>query len=154
MLKYRIIMVFFLILGLSAFCHSGKPDSEIKELLIENGQLANVEDLNFLKAYNGEYAQNIKLFSNLKFTTRLKMLIGTRYKMVKDTCQVEVPIVIENSQFIAEACQPHNCSSTNYIIIYDFQSGILYAGIRKEDVIRIFSENGRKCQKITDWVNN
>lgn len=94
------------------------------------------------------------MLENGEFTQRLRKLLGTsRYNFLKETWNVETPIEFENNIFVASACQAHNCASTNFIITVDFTNNVMYAGIREEDKVKIYSEDGSRSIIVSDWAN-
>jgi len=112
----------------------------------------NKENLDFLIDYKGKYPYNVKLLENPALIKRMKKLLReSRFNFLKETWAVESPIEIENNIFTAEACEQHNCGATDFIIVYDFESDLLYIGIKEEYITRIYSESGETCQQIIDW---
>jgi hypothetical protein len=109
-------------------------------------------NLNFLKKLNGKYPYNVKLLDNVQLKTRLKKLLGTRFTFLKKTWAVETPIEIKNNIFVAKGCETHNCSSTNFIIVVNFTKNILYAGIREEDNVKTYSEDGSIPEPLNEWA--
>jgi hypothetical protein len=109
------------------------------------------ENLDFLKTTNGKYPFAIKLFNNAALAHRLKKLLGNRYQFLKKTWAVETPIEIKDNIFIAQGCQTHNCTSTNFIIVFDFLKNVLYAGIREDEKPKTYSENGSTSPKLLEW---
>lgn len=65
-----------------------------------------------------------------------------------------MPMQFSDNIFVAEGCQAHNCGSTNFILVYNFNNNVLYAGIREEEYVKTFSEDGGFSTKIIDWENN
>jgi hypothetical protein len=84
---------------------------------------------------------------------RLKNLIGNSYNFLVSNWDVENPIVVKNNIFVAFGCQSHNCDSTNFIIIMDFSKNILYCGVRENNNVKSFSEDGSNTQKLNDFVS-
>lgn len=118
-------------------------------------QSENIDNLNFLKTLNGKYPNDVKLLDNSSLTQRLKILLGNeRYKFLKENWATEIPMSFLNNIFVAEGCQAHNCSSTNFIIVYNFSNNVMYAGIREEENIKTYSEDGSTSIKISEWENN
>ena len=115
--------------------------SNIKVKPIANTSLA------YLKNYDKKYSYEVKLFSKPQFTNRIKALTGARYALIKKYWNVESPIEITAGNFIAFACQQHNCSSTNFMIIYNFDNDKMYVGIREEEKVKTYSENGTPILK-------
>lgn len=110
-----------------------------------------VNDLDFLKTLNGKYPDDAKLLENTAFTSRLKKLLGDRYTFLKETWAVETPMEYSNEVFSASACEAHNCGATNFIVVYDFSKNIMYAGIREEEKVKTYAEDGSTSPKITAW---
>lgn len=112
---------------------------------------APANNLDFLKQLNGKYPAEVALFADTVFTQRLKKLIGDRFEFLMNTWAVETPIEFDNNTFVASACQSHNCSGTNFIIVYDFSKNVMYAGIKEEDKVDTYAEDGGNSAKITEW---
>jgi hypothetical protein len=111
--------------------------------------------LAYLKNYNEKYPNEVKLFSKPQFVNRVKALTGTRYSLLKKYWDVESPIEIAGDNFIAYACQAHNCDVTNFMIIYDFKNDKMYVGIREEEKAKTYSENGTSIPpRLDEWVKN
>ena len=111
-------------------------------------------NLDFLKQLDGKYPFEVKLFDNDAFTQRLQKLLGTsRYNFLKETWGVEMPMEFTNNVFVASGCQAHNCGSTNFIVVYDFSVDVMYAGIREENQVTTYSEDGGSSPRITKWIN-
>lgn len=113
---------------------------------------SNKDDLKYLKHYNGKYPSEIKLLSNLSLTKRLKPLLKEKFTFLKDTWAVETPIEIKDNVFIAWGCQQHNCSNTNFIIVVDFSKNIVYVGIRENENVKTYSEDGTTNKEIIKWA--
>ncbi|WP_297869559.1 hypothetical protein [uncultured Flavobacterium sp.] len=132
-----------------------KEEELNQKIVIEESQAKQSErtdNLNFLKTLNGIYPNDVKLLENSSLTQRLKILIGNeRYNFLIENWATEIPMVFSNNIFVTEGCQAHNCSSTNFIIVYDFSKDIMYAGIREEENIQTFSEDGSNSIKINEW---
>lgn len=107
----------------------------------------------FLTNYHNKYPYDVNLLDNPTIKKRLKNLIGSRFTFLKETWAVETPIKVENNTFVASACQAHNCSATNFIIVVDLQSNTMYVGIREEDVVKTYSEDGTMSSYIEEWKN-
>ena len=112
-------------------------------------------NLDFLIKYENKRVNESRLFKNYAFISRLKKLLG---KSVLDFMinywNVEGVILIQDNIFIAEGCQAHNCGETNFIITYDFITKVLAVGVREEQRVQIYSEDGSRTQPISDWANN
>ena len=95
------------------------------------------------------------MFNNSIFTQRLKNLLGnSRYNFLIKTWAVETPMAFANNIFLAEGCQEHNCAGTNFIIAVDFSKDVMYAGIREEENVETYSEDGSTSTEISDWAGN
>lgn len=110
------------------------------------------QDLAFLQKLNGKYPYEVKLLNEPKLTTRLQKLMGENYSALKEFWEVEEPIKITENEFVASACQAHNCDNTNFIIVYNFKTNILYTGVRQEQQVQTYSEDGSTCQALKDWI--
>lgn len=109
-------------------------------------------NLNSLKKLNGKYPYNVKLLDNPALKKRLQKLLGNRFTFLKKTWAVETPIEIKNNVFVAKGCETHNCSSTNFIIVVNFTKNILYAGVREEDKVKTYSEDGSMPEQLNEWA--
>jgi hypothetical protein len=111
------------------------------------------QSLNALKKLEGKYPYEVHLLENPKLKNRLKALLGSRFIFLKETWAVETPIEVRSNIFIASGCQQHNCGNTNFIIVIDFAKDVLYAGIREDQIVKVYSEDGSSNREITQWVN-
>ncbi|MCX6250243.1 MAG: hypothetical protein NTX61_05770 [Bacteroidetes bacterium] len=114
---------------------------------------SSIDNLDFLKKLSGKYPFEVKLFDNPTLTKRLKKLLGKRYKFFKETWAVETPMKITDNIFIARGCQAHNCGSTNFIIVVNLSNNIMYVGVREDDQVKTYSDDGNSCQQLMDWIN-
>ena len=127
-----------------------EDDFSEKQLTTYHPQASEVA---FLANYNDKYPYDVNLLDNPIVKKRLKNLIGTRFAFLKETWAVETPIKVENNTFIASACQAHNCAATNFIIVVILKSNTMYVGIREEEVIKTYSEDGSTSSYIEEWKN-
>ena len=109
--------------------------------------------LDFLRKYNGKYPYEVRLLKNAVLIQRLKKLLGKRYNFLVHTWATENPIEVRNNIFIASGCQAHNCGSTNFIIVVDFRKNVLYTGIREEEKVKIYAEDGSSNKELNSWAN-
>lgn len=109
-------------------------------------------DLGYLRSYKGRYPQKVKLLGNNPLTKRLKFLLKDKYNFLINNWGPEIPIELRKNTFIAWGCQQHNCSNTNFMIVVDLTKNVVYAGIREEEVIAIYSEDGSKNIEVTKWA--
>lgn len=129
-------------------------DTTPSQLLV----LTKVENSKFnilegLKKFKGKYPFEAKLFQDSAFADRLKKLLGDRYNFLKENWTLATPIELSNNIFIASGCKAHFCNSTNFIVVYDFSSNVMYAGIRDENNVKAYSEDGTISSRITEWVD-
>ncbi|HWR02111.1 MAG TPA: hypothetical protein VN371_09630 [Chlorobaculum sp.] len=108
----------------------------------------------FLNSFAGKYPHEVKLLDHPVLSKRLSLLTGERFNFMKQSWAVESPMEITNGKFIASGCMAHNCASTNFIVIYDFNTNTLYVGIRENDVVSRYSENGYTCDELQRWGLN
>jgi hypothetical protein len=113
------------------------------------------KDLGALRDFKGKYPYEIKLFEHANLRFRLKALLGDeRYAFIKRLRQVESPIEIEDGLLYSWAMQAHSGGNPSAVILFDFNTDILYVGIRKNNVSTVYSEDGSKApQKLVDWTN-
>ncbi len=118
----------------------------------------NYDNLDFLKSFDGKYPADVKLFDNPVLSSRLTKILGNRFNFLKENFAVESPMTINQNIFIARGCQAHNCVFTNFIIIADIEKNIIYIGIREEQDIKTYSEDGSdalsKINEYSDWSSN
>ena len=110
-------------------------------------------ELDFLRNYAGKYPNDVKLLDNSVLRPRLEKLLGGRFAFVKETWAVESPMEMRNDMFIASACQAHNCGFTDFIIVADLAKNILYAGVREEEKVKVYSEDGSSNAEVDKWVS-
>lgn len=113
----------------------------------------NQTSLSYLTKYKGQYPNKVNLLGNSPLTTRLKTLLKSRYDFLIKTWGPETPIEIKNNTFIAWGCQQHNCSNTNFIIVVDFSKNVVYVGVREEENVKVYSEDGSRNIQISKWAN-
>jgi hypothetical protein len=109
--------------------------------------------LHYLSKFDGRFPTDVKLLTRGTLSNRLKALLKKDYVFVRDTWAVEEPIQVTNQTFKAWGCQQHNCSNTNFIIVVDFTKNLVYAGIREEESIKVYSEDGSSDPEVTKWAN-
>ena len=86
--------------------------------------------------------------------TLIAMLGNKRFSFLKRNFSVENPIDIKDNLLTATACQQHNCSDTNFIVIVDISNGKVYAGIRENGVVKTYPSNVEKPIQLVAWLNN
>lgn len=133
-------------------CGQKKKDESPKKTETTPTQNTGERNLDFLKKYDGKYADEVHLFEKQIFADRLGKLIGTKnFKMIKDDWTTIMPMEYRNDVFSAEGCKPHDCGANNYIIVYDFSEDAMYAGISNNEKAETFSENGKTSPKVEKW---
>ena len=134
--------------------NSDKEDDEFSNSTDTTSIESNLtkDNLAFLNSTNGLYPKDINLLEDSVLKQRLINLIGNKYYFLAENWNVETPIKVKNNTFIASGCQSQNCDITNFIIIIDFSKGILYCGIRENNKVKSFSEDGSNNQELTDFV--
>ena len=155
----RTIFASFLLLAFAVvFCNQtarsndNEKEHKTDSQAIKQAVDTNSDSLDFLKKFNGKYPHDVKLLDNLTLKRRLQKLLGNRYAFLKKTWAVENPIEIKNNIFVATGCQVHNCSSTNFIIVVDFSKKVVYAGIREEEKVKLYAEDGSSNQELNNWA--
>lgn len=148
------IVLFILIASCSQSGKSDNTDSDQKNQTSENSSAQQNEEqnLDFLKKYDGKYADEVHLFEKKIFSERLEKLIGTEsFKLIKDDWTTLMPMEYAKNIFSAEGCKPHDCGPNNYIIVYDFSEEAMYAGICIDYKAATFSENEKTSPKVERW---
>jgi len=110
------------------------------------------KSLNHLQKLRGQYPIEVNLFKDKILNKRVKSLLKDRFFFLKNNWAVETPIEIKNNTFSAWGCQQHNCSNTNFIIVVDFTKNVVYVGIREEEKIKIYSEDGTSNTIVSNWA--
>ena len=109
----------------------------------------------YLKQYSGQYPYNVKLLESKPVKQALIALIGiSRYQFIKTNCGVENPMEVKDGVFTSTACQQHNCSDTNYIIVINIPDGTVYAGIRKDGKVTLYPSGTTGIPQLAAWLNN
>lgn len=98
--------------------------------------------LQFLKDSEGKFPHEIGLLRKDVFKQRLKKLLGKRSSFLMKYFNVVSTIENNNEIFIVSGCQARNCDKVNFMIGYDFSNDILHVGVREDEQIIIYSENG------------
>lgn len=169
--NYAILSAIFLAALIVSSCNpTNKPGEKVKtpaekeqettqktDTLISGTQAEKQTDitkqgnLDFLKEFNGKYPNDVKLLDNPVLTQRLKKLLGDRFTFLKETWAVETPIEIKNNIFVASGCQAHNCDNTNFLLVVDFSKNIVYAGVREEENVKLYAEDGSDNPELNKW---
>ncbi|MES2447905.1 MAG: hypothetical protein V4546_12035 [Bacteroidota bacterium] len=124
-----------------------KTSIVVCNLLIQN----KINNLEYLKKFNGEYPYTANLFNDKLLSKRLKNLLKDRFLFLKKNWAVETPIEVRNNIFKAWGCKQHFCDSTNFIIVVDFKKNVIYVGIRENENVKVYSEDGSKNKFVEDW---
>lgn len=111
------------------------------------------DKLHFLKGAEGKYPDDINLLKRNALKKRLKKLLGSKYKFLIKNFNVQTPIEFTGGIYTTFGCRAHSCADTNFMIAYDFSKDILYAGIREDPQVTIYSESGDIPGKIMEWAN-
>jgi len=163
--KYLFVLTIIAVFAIISSCKSNtsevntdssvsktKESSPVEKPQTENAVVASEKaNLDILKTYNGKYPYKVKLFENKAFAERLEKLVGKRYSVLKSVWAVETPMEVSEKQFIASACEAHNCGGTNFIVVIDFEKNVMFAGIREEDNVETYSEDGTYPQVMMSW---
>jgi hypothetical protein len=158
--NYYITLLFSIFLFINLIsCHDGNANNqESSGKAIDSTselQSKSSDDLNFLRDFNGKYPYEIKLFGNEILVRRLEALLGDRFEFMKKTWAVENPIEVKDEYFIATGCEAHNCASTNFIIVANLNSNKIYVGIREEEKVKKYAEQGGTFpEQIENWEKN
>jgi hypothetical protein len=152
--------IFFILLLAVIGWHCGSSEEKSKQTANTNpDSLARVtpqpagDALDSLAAWNGKYPHEVKLLENEMLVNRLKLIIGEeRFGFLKRTWQVEGQIQIENDQFVVTACEAHNCSATNSIIVYELKNKKFSVGVRQQGLVKTWTEQASLPESIQKWI--
>jgi hypothetical protein len=109
-------------------------------------------NLNYLKSFNGRYPHDVRLLGNSSaLAKRVKALLKTRFSFLKERWMVETPIEVEDLTVKAYGCQPHNCENINFITVVDLGKDVVYVGVKENDNLKIYSEDGSSNLRIIEW---
>jgi hypothetical protein len=108
--------------------------------------------LDYLSKLKGKYPHQVNLLGNSTLLTkRVKALLKERFSFLKGRWLVETPIEVEDLTFKAYGCQPHNCDHVNFIIVVDLGRNVVYVGVKENENIKVYSEDGTCNSKVTEW---
>lgn len=130
-----------------------QSQTETKTEVATAQQIAS-SDLAFLRQLEGKYPDEVKLFENTIFRQRLRHLTGRQFRFMVRNFNVQTPAEIIDNIFVIFACRAHNCTYTDFIVVYDFTNDILHAGIRKKEQEKIYSEGGDIPAQILQWAGD
>ncbi len=106
----------------------------------------------YLRAYRGKYPKEVSLFKHAAFEARLRKLLGGQYDYLYSIWDVETPIEITNGLFYAWGMQAHSGGDPSAVIMADLGKNVLYAGIRRDGKVTLYSEDGGPVpQRLLDW---
>lgn len=125
-------------------------------LLIQGYVMAQSADTGYwyLTNYKGQYPYNVRLLESRKLKQSLTILLGPKkLKFLTKYWNVETPMEVEDGIFSAGACQQHNCSDTNFIIVVDIEKNKVYAGIRENGKANIYPSGTTKQKQLIAWLS-
>jgi hypothetical protein len=114
---------------------------------------SNRSNLRYLKNLKGKYPSEAALISKGKLKDRIKLLLNHRFEFLQSKWNVENPIELKGTNCILWACQQHNCSNTNFIIVINLDKNVVYAGVREEESITLYSEDSSSNLEVIKWAN-
>ncbi|RAJ02320.1 hypothetical protein LX64_03329 [Chitinophaga skermanii] len=103
-----------------------------------------VESWKHFQSLNGKYAHEIHLLDMEPLKKRWRQLLGSKENEndFLQRYQVMPPIEIEEGVLYNEGCKPHNCAQDEAAIAVDMRKDIVYLGIAKNKVVRLYAEKG------------
>lgn len=111
-------------------------------------------NLDFLKTLAGKYPYEVQLFDNPVFAQRLQKLLGERFDFLKSIWETQTPIEINNDLFYAWAMKAHSGGDPSAVLMFSFNSNVLFAGIRENGEEQFYSEDGSDVpQRLKDWAD-
>lgn len=131
-----------------------KPTTDNQTAKQQQSENAVSDNLDFLNKLDKKYPYEIKLFDNPILKNRLKKMLGSQYDFMQIIWEVETPIEITNGLFYAWGMQAHSGGDPSAVLMADINKNILYVGIRKDEQVKIYTEDGSKApQRLQDWAN-
>jgi len=113
-----------------------------------------VESWKSFEQYNGKYAADIKLLMKQPLKERLKAMLGAEEKDFVARYGTTPPIEVENGVLFNEGCKPHNCSIEEAAIAIDMKKDVIYVGIARNKVVKLYGERGDSAypEKLLQWM--
>lgn len=113
-----------------------------------------VESWKAFEQYNGKYAADVKLLQKQPLKERLKAMLGEEEKDFASRYGTTPPIEIDNGILFNEGCKPHNCSVEEAAIAIDMKKDVIYIGIARNRVVKLYGENGDSAypDKLLQWM--
>jgi hypothetical protein len=108
--------------------------------------------MDYLIGYDGKYPADVGLLEDARMVRRLKKLLGgSQYEFLRSMPKVEAPMQVADDIFTANVCQQHDCAQTNVIIVVNIPQNIVYAGIRRDTMLKTYAECGEIHPYIELW---
>lgn len=113
-----------------------------------------VESWKTFEQYNGKYAGDVKLLQKQPLKERLKAILGAEEKDFTNRYGTTPPIEVDNGILFNEGCKPHNCSVEEAAIAIDMKKDVIYIGIARDKVVKLYGENGDSAypDKLLQWM--
>ncbi|WP_109698746.1 hypothetical protein [Chitinophaga deserti] len=113
-----------------------------------------VESWKTFEQYNGKYASDVKLLQQQPLKDRLKAMLGTEEKDFTTRYGTMPPIEVDNGILFNEGCKPHNCSIEEAAIAIDMNKDVIYIGIARNKVVKLYGEKGDSAypEKLLQWM--
>lgn len=113
-----------------------------------------VESWKTFEQYNGKYAADVKLLQKQPLNERLKAMLGAEEKDFASRYGTTPPIEVDNGILFNEGCKPHNCSVEEAAIAIDMKKDVIYIGIARNKVVKLYGENGDSAypDKLLQWM--
>ncbi|MDR0667849.1 MAG: hypothetical protein LBF90_04440 [Prevotellaceae bacterium] len=109
-------------------------------------------DLSFLKNYDKQYPADARLWEKQPFIDRLKQAVGdTVFASLQSLRGTEVPIEVNGDEVIIAACEQHNCSNSNILIVVDLAANTLAVGVRKEGAVTVYNAGQTASPVLQKW---
>lgn len=115
---------------------------------------AMVESWKSFEQWNGKYASDVKLLGKQPLKDRLKAMLGAEEKDFVSRYGTTPPIEIDNGVLFNEGCKPHNCSVEEAAIAIDMKKDVIYVGIARNKVVKLYGEKGDSAypDKLLQWM--
>jgi hypothetical protein len=90
----------------------------------------------------GKYPDDIKLLDIQDLNERLKKLLGKDFAAMKKNWNVETPMEIEKSIFMASGCEAHNCGANHYLMFVDLKNDNINVFHIEDEAVKHYFESG------------
>jgi hypothetical protein len=140
-----------------------RKESEInqKPSINENQKQNDTKSDNVIKKSNSldglkervvKNSSEASFFDDKAVVTRLKKMVGSRYDFLEENWNVTSGLELKNNQIFGEACQIHSCGITEFIILVNYNTNVIYCAMREDGKVKKYSEDNSENEEIERWI--